>query len=107
MSSARITIGGLDVNPHPDEPVVGALPAAESQSAAGVDQTRNGQHAPVTLTVEHTQRPRCPLPPGSWRMISALAVLGLILSLVALLSARRRCAGQGTSPRSSCQNCCP
>ena len=107
MSSARITIGGVDVNPHPGEPVVGALLAAESKSAAEADQTREGQRAPVTLTVEHISRPHCPLPPGPWRIVSALAVLGLMLSLVASLSGRWWCAGQDISPRSSCQNCCP
>jgi hypothetical protein len=107
MSSARITIGGLDVNPRPGEPVAGALLAVESQRIAGVGQTRDGQHAPVTLTVEHSPQPRSRLLYGSWRVISPLAVLGLILSLVALLSARRRCAGQAISPRSSCKSCCP
>ena len=32
MSSARITIGGLDVSPYPGELVAGAQPAAESQA---------------------------------------------------------------------------
>ena len=91
MSSARITIGGMDVSPHPGEPGAGALPAAPSQSIAGSDRTYNGKHAPVILTLERSPRLRCPLPPGRWRIISALAVLGLIFSLVALLSRRRQC----------------
>ena len=107
MSSARITIGGLDVSPYPGEPVVGALLVAESTSAAEVDQTRDGQHDPATLTLEHTPRPHCPLPPGPWRIVSVLAVLGLILFLVASLSGRRWCAGQDISLRASCQSCCP
>jgi hypothetical protein len=94
MSSARITIGGLDVSPYPGEPVGGALPATERQGIAGAQRTHDGKHAPVTLTLERSPRPRCPLPPGPWRIISALAVLGLILSLVAVLSEhRRRAAG--------------
>jgi hypothetical protein len=93
MSSARITIGGQDVSPYPDELVAGALPAAESQRTAGVDRSRESEHAPVILTLEYAQRPRCPLPPGPWRIISALAVLGLILFLVAVVSERRRRAG--------------
>ena len=91
MSSARITIGGLDVSPYPGEPAAGALPVAESQSTAGADRTRDGGHASVILTVEPTPRPRCPLPPGPWRIISALAVLALILSLVVILGGCRRC----------------
>ena len=90
MSSARITIGGLDVSPYSGELVAGAQPAAEGQGIPGVDRTRDGGHVPVILTVESAQRPRCPLPPGSWRMISTLAVLGLLLSLVAVLSEYRR-----------------
>jgi hypothetical protein len=90
MSSVRITIGGQDVSPYPDELVAGALPAAESQLTAGVDRSREGEHAPVLLTLECAQRPRCPLPPGPWRIISALAVVGLILSLVAVVNERRR-----------------
>jgi len=90
MSSARITIGGLDVSPYPGEPVGGALPAAERQGVAGVQRTHDGKHAPVTLTLERASQPRCPLPPGPWRIITALAVLGLILSLVAILSQHRR-----------------
>ena len=93
MSSARITIGGLDVSPYSGEPVAGALPAAESQGTAGVDRTYDGDHVPVILTVESAPRPRCPLPPGPWRIISALAVLGLLLSLVAALSEHRRRVG--------------
>ena len=87
MSSARITIGGLDVSPHPGEPGGGA---AESQNIVGVQRTHDGKHAPVTLTLERASQPRCPLPPGPWRIITALAVLGLILSLVAILSQHRR-----------------
>jgi hypothetical protein len=90
MSSARITIGGLDVSPYPGELVAGALLAAESQSTAGVDRTRDGKHAPVILTLERTERPGCPLPSGPWRIISALVALGLLLSLVAVLSEYRR-----------------
>ena len=91
MSSARITIGGQDVSPYPDELVAGALPAVESQRTAGVDRSRESEHALVIPTLECAQRPRCPLPPGPWRIISALAVLGLIFSLVAILSRRRPC----------------
>jgi hypothetical protein len=90
MSSARITIGGFDVTPRPGEPGVGALPTAESQRTAGADQMYDGNHAPLILTVERAPRPRCPLPPGPWRIISAAAVLGLIFFLVAILSERRR-----------------
>ena len=93
MSSARITIGGMEVSPHPGEPGARALPVAESQRTAGVDRSRESEHAPVILTLERAQRPRCPLPPGPRRIISALAVLGLILSLVAVVSERRRRAG--------------
>ncbi len=93
MSSARITIGGQDVSPYLGELVAGALPATESQRTAGVDRSRESEHAPVILTLERAQRPRCPLPPGPRRIISALAVLGLILSLVAVVSERRRRAG--------------
>ena len=91
MSSARITIGGMDVRSHLGEPGAGALPAVAGQSIAGSDQTYDGKHVPVILTLERSPRPRCPLPPGRWRIISALAVLGLILSLVAILSRRRQC----------------
>ena len=91
MSSARITIGGLDVSRYSGELVAGAQPAAESQGAASVERTHDGKHVPVILTLERSSRPRCPLPPGRWRIISALAVLGLILSLVAILSRRRQC----------------
>jgi hypothetical protein len=93
MSSVRITIGGVDVNSHLGEAVGGALPATENQGTPGVDRMRDGGHAPVILTVECPPRPRCPLPPGPWRIISALAVVGLILSLVAVVSERRRRAG--------------
>jgi hypothetical protein len=93
MSSARITIGGLDVSGYSGELVAGAQPAAESQGAASVERTHDGNHAPVILTVASAQRSRCPLPPGPWRIISALAVLGLLLSLVAILSEYRRRAG--------------
>lgn len=91
MSSARITIGGMDVSTHLGERDAGVLPAVASQSTASSDQTYDGKHAPVILTLERSPRPRCPLPPGRWRIISALAVLGLIFSLVALLSRRRQC----------------
>jgi hypothetical protein len=94
MSSARITIGGMDVSPHPGEPGAGALPATPSQSIAGINRTYDGKHAPVILTLESAPRPRCPLPPGPWRIISALAVLGLIFSLVAILSRRRQCCAE-------------
>jgi hypothetical protein len=95
MSPVRITIGGVDVNSHPGEPVTGALPAAESQGIAGDDRMRDGGgHAPVILTVERTPRPRCPLPPGPWRIIGALVLLALLLSLVAALSGRRRCCAE-------------
>jgi hypothetical protein len=93
MSSARITIGGLDVSPYSGELVAGAQPAAEGFGAVSVERTYDGDHVPVILTVESAQRPRCPLPPGPWRIISALAVLGLLLSLVAVLSQYRRRAG--------------
>jgi hypothetical protein len=93
MSSARITIGGLDVSPYSGEPVVGAQPAAESHGTASVERTYDGDHVPVILTVERGPQPRCPLPPGPWRIISTLAVLGLLLSLVAALSEYRRRAG--------------
>ena len=93
MSSARITIGGLDVSRYSGELVVGAQPAAEGQGSASVERTYDGNHAPVILTVECAPRPRCPLPPGPWRIISTLAVLGLLLSLVAVLSEYRRRAG--------------
>ena len=93
MRAPRITIGGLDVSPHPAELVAGVLPAAESQAAASVQRMPDGIHAPVILTMERAPRPRCPLPPGPWRSISALAVLGLIFSLVAALSEHRRRVG--------------
>ena len=94
MSSARITIGGLDVRPHPSEPIAGKLPAAESQGAAGVERPHDGKHVPVILTVERAPRPRCPLPPGPWRIISALVLLALPLSLIVALSGRRRCCDE-------------
>ena len=90
MTSARITIGGLDVSPYSDEPVPEAQPAVEGQGAAGVGRTYDDNHGPVILTVESAPRPRCPLPPGPWRIITTLAVLGLLLSLVAVLSEYRR-----------------
>jgi hypothetical protein len=93
MSSARITIGGLDVSPYSGELVAGAQPAAESHGAARLERTYDGDHVPVILTVEGAPRPRCPLPPGPWRIISSLAVLGLLLSLVAVLSEYRRRVG--------------
>jgi hypothetical protein len=93
MSSARITIGGLDVSPYSGELVAGAQPATGGRGAAGVEQTHDSNHVPVILTVDSAPRPRCPLPPGPWRIISTLAVLGLLLSLVAVLSERRRRAG--------------
>jgi hypothetical protein len=100
MSSARITIGGLDVSPYSGELVAGKQPAAESHSAASVERTHDGNHAPVILTVECPPRPRCPLPPGPWRIISALVLLVLLLSLVAALSGRRRCCD--AQPRCDC-----
>jgi hypothetical protein len=90
MSSARITIGGLDVRPRRAELVAGAPPTAEGHGAASVERPYDGRHVPVVLTVEGAPRPRCPLPPGPWRIISTLAVLGLFLSLVAVLSEYRR-----------------
>ena len=94
MSSARITIGGLDVSPYSGELVAGAQPAAEGQGAASVERTYDGGHIPVILSVESAPRPRCPLPPGPWRIISALVLLALLLSLVAALSGRRRCCDE-------------
>jgi hypothetical protein len=96
MSTARITIGGLDVSPHPGDSAAGALPGAESQITAGVARARSQDdsgHAPVILTMEPTRRLRCPIPAGPWRIISALAVLGLILSSVAVLRERQRRIG--------------
>ena len=57
MSSACITIGGLDVSPYSGESVVGAQPAAESQDAASVERRYDGDHVPVILTVESATRP--------------------------------------------------
>jgi hypothetical protein len=48
----------------------------------------------VILTVERAPRPRCPLPPGPWRIISALVLLTLLLSLIAALSGRRQCCNE-------------
>ena len=94
MSSARITIGGLDVSRYSGELVAGALPATENQGIAGVGRMRDGGHAPVILTVERTPRPRCPLPPGPWRIISAVVLLAALLSLVVALCGRRRCCNE-------------
>ena len=94
MSSVRITIGGVDVNSHVGEAVAGALPTPENQGIPGVDRMRDGGHAPVILTVECPPRPRCPLPPGPWRIVSALVLAALLLSLVAALSGRRRCCDE-------------
>ena len=94
MSPMRITIGGMDVNSYPDEAVGGALSATENQGIAGVGRMRDGGHAPVILTVDGTPRPRCPLPPGPWRIVSALVLAALLLSLVVALSGRRRCCDE-------------
>jgi hypothetical protein len=94
MSPVRITIGGMDVNSHPGEAVGGALSAPENQGIAGVDRIRDGEHASVILTAECTPRLRCPLPPGPWRIISALVLLVALLSLVSALCRRRRCCDE-------------
>ena len=91
MSQVRITIGGMDVDSHPDEAAGGALPATENQDSAGVSRMRDGGHAPVILTMEYPPRPRCPLPPGPWRIISAVVLLAALLSLVVALCGHRRC----------------
>lgn len=93
MSTARITIGGVDISSGPSGLSGGPLPAAQSQKAAGIGRTLSQADRgrdPVSLTVECTQWPSCPLPPGPWRIVGALAFLGLLLCLAGWLTLCRR-----------------
>jgi hypothetical protein len=88
MGGMRITIGGLDVRPHPDGAAASALPDAENPGTAGAVRAHprgDSSHAPVTLAVAPAPQMRCPIPAGPWRIISTFAVLGLIFSLIAVL----------------------
>jgi hypothetical protein len=54
MSTARITIGGLDVRMGPGEGVAGGFPVTGNRTAADVDPARQqvgAGHPPVVLTV--------------------------------------------------------
>lgn len=88
MDGARITIGGLDVSPSLDDTAASALPGAGDLFTAGSERARPQYvrgHAPVTLAVTPARRQRCPIPAGPWRVIGAIAVLGLLFSLIAVL----------------------
>lgn len=92
MSTARITIGGADVSPHPSGASTQMLHAVEGQSVAGLARvpSRSGEGRPsVSVTVERAHWSTCPLPAGPWRIVGAIALGGLALALIAYLVQRR------------------
>jgi len=85
MSAARITIGGVDVSPRPNGVIGGTPRAVEGQSVPRMDRRFSRSAAggaSVLLTLERTPWSTCPLPPGPWRIVGALALGGLLLSLI-------------------------
>jgi hypothetical protein len=92
MSAARITIGGVDVSPRPNGVIVSTQRAVEGQNADGFDHAfsqSDARQASVLLTLERPAWSTCPLPPGPWRIVGAVALGGLILSLIVCLIQHR------------------
>ena len=96
MSTARITIGGVDVGPQPNDVIGNMQRAGEGQSVNRIDHTISVSTAggpSVSLTLERSPWSTCPLPPGPWRIIGAVVLGGLILALIACLVQHRAHSG--------------
>jgi hypothetical protein len=92
MSAARVTIGGVDVNPHLNDMIGSSQPivAGETASRMGYTHARSdAQEGSVSVRLERLPWSTCPLPPGPWRTVGAVALGGLILSLIVFLICHR------------------
>jgi hypothetical protein len=92
MSEARITIGGVDVSPHPNDVIINTQRDFQRHAANSSDHTfsrPDAGEASVLLTLERPAWSTCPLPPGPWRIIGTAVLGGLILSLIVCLIQHR------------------
>lgn len=94
MSTARITIGGVEVSPHPSGTMGKQQRVAETQDASGTGRMfsqTDGERGSARLVLE---RPpwliACPLPPAARRLAGALMLLGLVLALAVWLIGHRQ-----------------
>ncbi len=96
MGAARITIGGVDVGSRSSGVSGSTQRDVEGQASTRVDRTfsrSNVGDVAVSLTLEPTPWSTCPLPPGPWRIVGAVAgavaLGGLMLSLIICLIRQR------------------